>query len=505
MDTQNSATAEVPSFKLAKVGKERNKRRRGGLAGLFGGGPGSSGGGLNLLGMGGAGAGAGGSAGAAVGMSFGKILVALLITAGVSSAAWQFGSSMAGGNAAGGAPAAKKLFDSKASQKYSDLSGVIKGSNAMPNSLGYVEGSLDGLTPEERAKKQAEAAAAAKAQAEADKKAAAEQAAKEAADAKAAKDKQAADGALNGGEGLMKKGLGPAKPFKKMNSFFGGGSGLSGGAGLAGGINRNFAGASSLGQKLEKPQNGSMASFRHQGTHATSRSAARNAGRSTHRGFARRQLDKAFALSHQASSAGKAENAADTAGAAFDNNPAGGSTIAGPGVGNGAGAGVTDATTPNNPDGLIGNGGSATACGDGQYADANGNCQTTNTGGTKNATQWQGLLNMAMILLGIASLLSFIMAAFKDSIIGSPYAAIISAIIIGIGAVVAGIGVMLMTKYGQKLQGGILTAVGGGLAVLAYMSNGFSAEAAKDFTAGYMFAAAAVAMAGSAASAAKMK
>ncbi len=467
MDTQNPATVEIPNFKLAKVGKDRERKR--GAAGWLSGGRGASG-------FGGAagGAGAGGGAGLfGLGTAATKALLTLLVSAIVSAGAWQYGKMVAAKYDVNQKGSASKLFADKDGGKYADTSGVIKDDNSIPNSLGYVSGSTDGLTPEERAKKAAEAEAARKAAEEAQKK----------ADAEAAKQpetpKSNVDANAVAESAVPKKGLTPGK-FGAFGASLGSGSGLSGGAGLSGGINRNFGAASGLGAK---GQNGALSAFR--GSSKPSSAAAPKAlvSKSSAKGFAKRQLDNAFAQSRQATAAGKGETAASSAAAPFDNNPGGGNVIAGPGVGNttGGNSGMASSPNPTNTGGPTNdNSSNGAACSSADYApDQNGVCQKIATSAPKNDAPWQSLIKMAEILLAIIAVLAIVKLIVEKI---PPYGPVIGQYIgyalIALGAIVTGLGIAIMAMGGDKMQGGIITAIGAFVTGMALWNSGVLSSAA---------------------------
>lgn len=459
MDNLNPATVEMPNFKLAKVGKDRERKRGG--AGWLNGGRGAGSGFSGAAG--GAGSGAGGLFG--LGASATKAILMLTVSAVVSSGAWQYGKMVAGrGDARAKGDAGKVFADKGGPQKYDDLSGVIKDENSIPNSLGYISGSTDGLTPEERAKKAAEAEAARKADEEAARKAA-EDAKKEPATPAAAP----ADANAIAESAMPKKGLTAGK-FGQLGSSFGGGGGLSGGSGLSGGINRNFGAASNIGNK---PQGGALSSFRN-ATKAASASAPHAlASKSKSKGFAKRQLDNAFTQSRQATSAGKGETAASSASTPFDNNPGVGNVIAGPGVGNNTGAGNHDngGMNPTDTGGPLG-GGNGAACQSGYAPDINGNCQQiANTNGKKEAP-WQSLIDIAeklIMLVAILALLKLVLEKLPPW--GTAIAAYLGYAILGLGLIILGMGVAVMAEGGPLWQGGIIAAIGGFITYMAWPNS----------------------------------
>jgi hypothetical protein len=497
METLNS---DVPTFKLAKVGQDRKKKRGGGA--WFSGGQGGGSGLGSLLGAGeGAGGmlgeGAGGLFGMA-GMTAGKALVALLIAAGLSAGAWQIGKMFGPGS---GAPVkGQKLFADKGG-KYGDLSDVVKGSNSIPNSLGYVSGSLDGLTPEERAKKAAEEEAARKAAEEAAKKQAEEDAAKKAASDAAPTDATA--GTATGGPGSSGGGVGSnpfGSRFGSLSSSLGGG--LAGGSGLSGGIGQGF-GSSNLSKGTKGDLTAMAAAAKP--TSSTARAMPKSGGK----GNAFGQLQGAQRAS-QGATGTAGETSATTAGQPFDGGiGGGGSTIDSPGAGTGTqagGSGVTN-SSGGNPTGT-GSGGSGSSCGSGQYVTSSGGCATTSTPSSSNAASYQWAIDLAIALMAIVAILSVLALIFQNaSWFTAAIAQALKAIIVILGLMIAGLGAIILSMSGDKMMGGITTIVGVMIAGWAYFSTATDAAGAVTIVpmaAGSLIASAAGALAASAASASKI-
>jgi hypothetical protein len=444
MDRQTTALNDVPTLKLAKVGKDR-ERKRGGAGWLN---SGRSASGFGSLGASGAG-GFGGMSGLFSGMSLAKAVAILLVCGAMGAGAWTLGRMFS----SGGTPAAsKKIFADKGSQKYSDMSDVVKADNSIPNSLGYVSGSLDGMTPEERAKKAAADAAAAQAAADAEAKKKAED---DAAAAKATADKAPADQTAGNAVGGV---TGPAVNSNPFSGRFGNlSNGLSGGAGLSGGIGGSFGSNSGGGAFGNKGTNGNIGAFSTVAKAGTSHAAphAISSAKGTNAAF--NQL-KQTAATHAATAAtGDAASAA--ASQPFDGANAGqGTSIDGPGVGAGttAGSGVGGA---NNSGGSPTNSGGST-CADGQGVDSSGNCQNISTPTGTNATPYQGLINMVEALMALVAILSVAALALSKTIISKGIEMMVLGVIGTLGLVIAGIGAMIATSYGQTKIGGIIAAVG---------------------------------------------
>ena len=467
MDTQDSSI-DAPHMKLAKVGKGR-ERKRGGAGWLSG--ARGTGSGFGALG----GAGAGGA-----GMSLGKILMVLLVSAGVSAGAWQLGGRLAGNSSSSSddKSAAPKAFASREPQKYADTSGVIKAENSIPNSLGFINN--DGLTAEQRADKKAAddaaAASAAKAAADAQAKADADAKAKALADAKAAATADASAGGGAGAKEVPGKGSLGSK-FGKLGSGFGSGGGLSGGAGMSGGIARNFGGG--VDGSGGRGQKGSLGAMSNSATKvATTRSATPTARKSNAKGFLA-PLQTVANMTGTASKAGTAEGASSQAGTPFDNNAGRGTSIAGPGIGSGLQTGPSDGgggLNPGNGGGPIGGGGN---CATGQQIDGNGNCQNISSPTGMNAAPYQGLLNTVMLLLGIIAVLSMIAVALQKTIWGTAWAMALILAIAAMGAVVAAMGIAIAAMpHGDFMIGAIVGVIGAYVAYSSIASMGMATSSA---------------------------
>ncbi|OGS38426.1 MAG: hypothetical protein A2506_08645 [Elusimicrobia bacterium RIFOXYD12_FULL_66_9] len=450
MDTQNHSTADVPTFKLAKVGKER---KRG--AAWFGGGSRGAGSGFRIV--------SGGSSGAGVAVGSGAVSAKILTILLVSTVA-SFGSSRLGavlrGDSKHATPAEQRVFAAKddGDQKYDDLSGVIKGERSIPNSLGYLSGSIDGLTPEERAKKAADEAAARAAEEEAQKKAD-EEAAKQEAPMPPAMPADAA--ALMAGKG--KPGL---KNFNKLSSSFGGsagGSKLSGGAGLSGGVTRGFAAPS-----VKSPSN-VMSAFKGGAKTNVARASRASSRPSRSRGFAKRQLLNANRLSRQATGTGKAETSAEAASEAFYGGSAAGTSIEGAGVAGGLSTGGDSEPMGGYDGGPVGGG--VTDCGAGQHLNENGVCVDTVDPNTANACKYQSeidLIKTLFIAIAICALISSVLQYMGW------LAAVATALkyaIVAMGAVICGLGIKIATMDGGDFMiGAILGAAGAYVAYQAWVN-----------------------------------
>lgn len=460
MDTKkDSAVSEVPTFKVARVGKDRKRKgagfswlRSGGARGGFSGAVGGAGEGGVLAGLGGAGGAGGFFAG-----NLAKALLVLMIASGMTATAMYVGSLSGDGNEV---VAKKGPFMDKDVKLEGDTSNLPSTANSIPNSLGYLSGSLDGLTPEERARRAAEEAA---------RKAAEEEEARKAAEAEAAAAKgngvdpnallasAKADGG-NGGSKLDKR-------FGALSSSFGGGSSLAGGAGLSGGVNRNFGGMGGGAGSIKKGSTGQLSRNGTTARPSYSRAGTGRAAGSNLKGFARKQLANANAYSRKGATASKGETAAYDAGTAFDNNQGAGNVISGPGIGAGSGpnSGSDGSVNPGPQSGPTGNPPPA-ACNSNEAPDANGVCQPIQTQQMKKDTKWDWVYQAAMAMLMTLTVLSGIaLMANAANIFGGAGEAIKSGIRIAmgvIGGILMALGALMIMKTGDKIAGGIVAALG---------------------------------------------
>lgn len=467
MDTKkDSAISDVPTFKVARVGNDR-KRKGGGFSFLRGGG--SRGAWSGATGGSGAAGGAGGAAGV-LGMNFSKVMLTVLMTATVGSGAVYLGARSAAGVRTGGdkKPA---IFSGKDVKIEGDTSNLPSNSNSIPNSLGYLTGSRDGLTPEERAKKEAEAAAAAEAQRIADEEAAKKAEAENTAGAGVDPNALLASAQADGGQGG--KGSAFGKKFGSLSSSMGGGSSLSGGAGLSGGVNRSFGGSGGMG-KISGGSKGQMSAMKASARPSYSKAGGARMASSKTKGFARKQLANANAYSRRASAASKGETAASDAGTAFDNNPGAGNVISGPGVGQGSGSSSGADSTPNsvNNGGPTGGAGDPTVdCGPNNYQTADGGCAPINTGAGKDAKPMLTMMaNAVMALLLVIGIMSWVASLAEKTVYLYAYSQLLATVIAAMGAIVCLLGVAMIAG-GDYVTGGIATLIGGYVGVMAYTAK----------------------------------
>lgn len=458
MDTKkDSSTSDVPTFKVARVGQER-KRKGAGLSFLRGGG---------TRGVWSGAAGGTGGSGAAglfgLGVHATKMAILLLVSV-AGLGAVSLGRMM--GEAQDQVKKPKAFSMSRDAVKLEgDTSNLPSTSNTIPNSLGYLTGSRDGLTPEERAKKEAEAAAAAEAQRKAD-----EEAAKKAEQENAAKPVDPKDllasAKADGGNAPAKGGAGFGKKFGSLTSSFGGGSALSGGAGLSGGVNRQFGSAGSI----TKGTSGQLAAMKGTARPTYSKAGNSKLAASNAKGFARKQLANANAYSRRGMAASKGETAAQDASSAFDNNQGAGNVISGPGIGKGktSTSGADSTPNPGNGSPTGGDGTASGDCGANRYQDANGACQNIQDAGAKDAnpmlTILAGVVMAALVVIGV---LAGIALAMEGSVFGYAWAKVVETAIFALGLVV-GLAGLAMMAMGDYVTGGIATLLGGTIAGFAY-------------------------------------
>lgn len=89
---------------------------------------------------------------------------------------------------------------------------------------------------------------------------------------------------------------------------------------------------------------------------------------------------------------------------------------------------------------------------------------------TADVTPWHKMVMMTSILLLVANILLILEAIFSNTQFLKGIAAILNGFVMIIGAMVTVMGVMMMTTFGQKLGGGILTASGAMTMVAAGMA-----------------------------------
>ena len=170
---------------------------------------------------------------------------------------------------------------------------------------------------------------------------------------------------------------------------------------------------------------------------------------------ARAQLRQAQTSGQGASAQGTAEGASQASGEIFDArwlNPALDPNV----LNRNSGTGKAEPTS------LTASG--PKSCGSGQFVDGSGNCQTIAVPAqTVAVAPWQKYIDLAQKLLLVIAALSLVAMAAK----GTPYGPMVSYAIAALGALVALLGVMIM-GMGQTLQGGILAAIGGFTAYMAY-------------------------------------
>lgn len=452
MDTKkDSATAEVPSFKIARVGNKR-KRKGGAFSFLRGGAPRGA--------WSGAAGGSGASAVGGAGFTFGQAMMSVIVTCVLGAAGVQLGKMQNAGRHEAKPVENKFGQERKPVALEGDTANLPSTPNTISNSLGYLSGSVDGLTPEERAKKAADAA---EAQRKADEAAAQAEAVNPDVDPAALLASAQADGGKGGKGGFGKK-------FGALSTSMGG-SALAGGAGMSGGMNRPFAPAGVGG----KGSRGQLSASTGGARPTQSRSARAAVPSSKVKGFARRQLANANLLSQQGASATSGVAAAYTAGVAFDNNDGAGTAITGAGVGVGVAPTSTGGPSPTTG-GPLGNGAGSTPCtAAGYYVNASGACVLIPTPPPENVTPWQKELDLAQKLLMLIAILAAI-ALVLDALgwvsfgAGTAASKIISAIIGVLAVVVCGLGLAIMAKGGW-IAGLICTGVGGYIAAGAFTNK----------------------------------
>lgn len=475
-----AAKADIPNFKLAKVG-DRREKKRGGIP-LFGGGAGGGGfmgatGGAGLL---------GGITNVVL-----KAAILSLITS-VGLGAYSFMRKSAAGTGAD-RMAQPKAFASRAAEKPAFPADMMGKDNkySAQSGLGMIAGRMDGKTPEQLAAEKAAADAKAAAEAEAAAKAAEGEKTDETAAGPAVPGVDPAAMAAAAAEAEKANGTDKlGKKFGEMSKTLGaGGTGLSGGAGLAGGIGGNFAAPKFAGQSGKALAFGNARSN-------PGRSTAR-AGRvpsSRARGLAGRQLDRAVGLSRQAAATG-GEGSAALADQAFNQGMDAGSVIEGAGSGPGGspgGSGTTDAGSTGGPGGqgspqpLTVADTSPDDCADlfpgqGYIVSAGGGCVKGNVGGKSvdPTDMIFEIIKVLMIIAAIIAALTIIAEVLRDAIytagIGQALFQLLGGLMTAVGAMIAIAGLMVV-GMGRTAEGGIVAGLGTLMAVCGMVTY-FSAPA----------------------------
>jgi hypothetical protein len=466
MDTKkDSELCDVPTFTVVRVGKDR-KRKGGAFAFLRGGGARGSFSGAT------GGAGAGGASGFFA-SSFVKTMLSIMMASGIGSAAMYAGTLSNSAAKRAVKPAAKPaVFQAKADVKIEgDTSNLPSNANTIPNSMGYVSGSVDGLTAEERAQKAATAA-------EAERLAAAEEAkrkAEEEATAKAAEEATAKAAAVDP-NALLAAAQADGKSKGEDKSAFGtkfgalssstGGSALSGGSGLSGGVGRSFGGMGNIG----KGEKGSLSGARAAAARPTTgRAANRTVAKSNAKGFARKQLENVNAQSRQAITSGPGESTSYAAGAGFENTKPAGTVISGAGIGTGAkpsggGSGSGDGSVnPTTTSNVVNS--ERKECGTDKFQDPeSGQCKdipNVNNNNIKDATKNRWMYKTAVGILIALTVLSGIAAAswaFPGG--GQAVRAYIMVAMKVLAGILTALGAAILLTTGDKIAGGIITVIG---------------------------------------------
>jgi hypothetical protein len=249
---------------------------------------------------------------------------------------------------------------------------------------------------------------------------------------------------------------------------------MEGGGGLAGGFNRGFDVPIQKSESAAPPvERGRLSEARGATRRRTGRAVS--GSRSKRAGGVQGAAKKLKSM-NKAMKAAKGSGSATTASthnSQWDGSGAVGRSISGSGASGNAirgGGQVYD-------EGGIGEGGPINA-GSSASAPPSEQEQAPAVGKGKNVTPNQKLIDSAMILLPIASLLLLASFLLGRNAATQGAAEMIAYGAMAVSAVVTGLGVMIAAK-GQTMQGGLLAAVGGVLTVISYTSAKGNAEAAK--------------------------
>ena len=483
MDT-NQETAQIPEFQLAKVGERR--RRKGGALPWFGGsGAGSHGGG-----------GIFGTVSGIASQSALKICIMLLAGA-LGAGAYTIGKDMRpDASKFERKPAPFAFKNEKPEYSASDLANLPGGSAPAQSSVGMAFGSLDGLTPEQRAAKAAKEAADAKAAAEAQAKADAEAKAKEAASVPGV---GAPDPAALAAAAAAAKEKEKEQAFNHRFGELSKGSGLSGGAGLGGGIGRSFE-PMNISKKGGAGVLSSLGSSRGgAGSAASKITAGRNPGRS----LAQRQLNRAVRSAAQ-TKAGANESRSTAAQIPFDTGSGSGQLLTG--AGGATGAGLTSGKADTNPSATGGGGtpvssGGSSGSGDddcnllaskygweGEFVNsANGGCVREDVAGTGAQDPTNMYFRLLAVLAALGTLIGAILLILSLTGTGGDgfqpatwtLVKILGGALIAIGAIESILG-MMVVGMGRTIEGGIFTLLGAGTAVAGYLAYAQAGREAGD-------------------------
>ncbi len=456
------ARDHIPQYKLAKVGRRRNKAAAAGLLGLFGGGGSSAGGVAGFLGS--------------IG---GKVAIALLVGT-LGTGAYNMGKVLAPPQAQQAKAESEKpkpFAAVLAQKKKEEAAQTIQSDNrSVQSGLAMVSGSLDGLTDEERAALAKEEAAKAKAAAEAKAKEDAQASQAQAAPQMPNPADMLAAAAGQDKDKGREKGLG--KKFGEMSKS------LAGGGGMAGGMGRGFdtpafKGGGGAGKLV------AMTGNRAPSTYASAHSAIA-AGKGH---LARDQAVKAYHESRQAKISGANETSSEHALAAFNGKTTEGGLIGGPGMRLGAAqTGEGEKFTPNplGPGSMGGGSSGAESTGpddckalfpDGYYMNSpSGGCVQMPGSSVDPTDKYFNLLKILSIVAACLTAIIFVLSFWPHL---KPVVKFLSWIVCAIGSMEAFLGLMLV-GMGRNIEGGIFTGLGIGTAIAGYLcATSEAAGAAK--------------------------
>ena len=195
------------------------------------------------------------------------------------------------------------------------------------------------------------------------------------------------------------------------------------------------------------------------------------------KGFARKQLGNANALSRRGSSASKGETSAYDAASAFDNNQGAGTIISGAGITPGSkAAGDSDGSAnPNTTSNPIST--PVVECGKDEYQAADGKCKPIKKEDGKKDDPNAWMYDAAQgILIAVTALTALWYVAAGMSWAGG--ATIMQACayaILGLSLALTALGLAMIMTTGDKMAGGIFTAVGALMSYMAYYGTATSA------------------------------
>ncbi|MFC1679917.1 hypothetical protein ACFL2T_06885 [Elusimicrobiota bacterium] len=244
---------------------------------------------------------------------------------------------------------------------------------------------------------------------------------------------------------------------------------MAGGAGLSGGIGKQFG----KGQELSGSQMDKLKSMSKGNKARTTRRMrpSGNAGRTQMRSASAKRLAKMQGAMSGASAANP-ETAAATHSEQWENSTPTTDAITGAGA-----SGIDGGGASGSPGAGLQNGGPTDTSSSGSSGGA-GDTDVPDTGPGTNMTPYQSLVDMAIALIVISTIISIIIAILAKTGYLTAVAVMLCKVNVALGVIVAllGLGIMM---YGQAMQGGLFTLCGTLMAVCSYAAIGGSGNEVK--------------------------